>query len=141
MRMMMATRVCAMVLAGVLLTSCSSNESVATAERQISSFRRSVAAQQYAHIYAASSDVLKKSTREEELVSLLSAVKRKLGDVKTSEKSGWSVRFLSTGTYVTLGYKTQFERGGGAETFVYQVSEGNALLAGYHINSNALITN
>jgi hypothetical protein len=36
---------------------------------------------------------------------------------------------------------TQFERGTGAETFVYRITSGKALLAGYNINSTELIIN
>ena len=75
------------------------------------------------------------------MVDLLAAVDQKLGAVKGAEKNRWNVNFQTPGTFVTLGFKTQFERGNGAETFVYRISDGTALLAAYHINSNALITN
>jgi hypothetical protein len=75
------------------------------------------------------------------MVALLAAVDRKLGAVKDAEKNGWNVNFQTSGTFVTLGFKTQFEHGRGVETFVYRIADGRALLAGYHINSNALITN
>ena len=51
------------------------------------------------------------------------------------------MNYNSSGTSVTLKFKTQFERGTGAETFVYRVTGGKAPLASYHINSDDLITN
>jgi hypothetical protein len=41
---------------------------------------------------------------------------------------------------VTLNREAQFERGPGSEEFVFRIEKGNAVLAGYHVNSNALVT-
>ena len=40
---------------------------------------------------------------------------------------------------MTLQYATTFDGGDAAEQFVYRLGDGKALLAGYHINSLALI--
>jgi hypothetical protein len=100
-----------------------------------------MSAQQFDQIYTETSDEFKKATTAQEFVDLLSAVDRKLGSVKRTTKNAWNVNFHSSGTFVTLGFKTQFERGAGDETFTYRLADGNALLVGYHITSNALITN
>jgi len=42
---------------------------------------------------------------------------------------------------ITITYKTEFEKGSGTETFTYAISSGTALLLGYRINSNDLLTN
>jgi len=42
---------------------------------------------------------------------------------------------------MTLKFKTTFERGTGEESFVYRIVGGKPVLAGYHINSDDLITN
>jgi hypothetical protein len=47
----------------------------------------------------------------------------------------------TSGTFVSLGYKTAFEHGDGAEQFVFRVSDGRAVLAGYRVDSMALVTN
>ena len=111
------------------------------AEAQITHFRELMAAQQFGQIYSEAADELKRSTTDQAMVNLLSAVERKLGPVKSAEKNGWSVNYQTSGTTVTLKYKTQFERGSGLETFVYRIAGDKALLAGYHINSTDLITN
>ena len=49
--------------------------------------------------------------------------------------------FNTTGTSITLSFKTQYERGDAVETFVYRATGGKPLLAGYTIYSNALIIN
>jgi hypothetical protein len=120
---------------------CSSGQDIAAAEGQISRFRQLMATQEFGRIYAEAADELRKTATEQDMVALLAAVDRKLGAVKDAEKNGWNVNFQTSGTFVTLGFKTQFEHGRGVETFVYRIADGRALLAGYHINSNALITN
>jgi hypothetical protein len=50
------------------------------------------------------------------------------------------VNYHTSGTFATLVYKTRYAGGEATETFVYRIKSESALLAGYHINSNALIT-
>ena len=125
---------------GVLVAACSSAEDIAAAEGQISHFRQMMAGQQFGRVYAEAAEELRKAATEQDMVSLLAAVDRKLGAVKGSERNNWSVNYQTSSTFVTLGFKTHFERGDGVETFVYRVADGKALLIAYHINSNELIT-
>ena len=134
-------RLCGLLVAAVLVAGCSSGQDLALAEAGIARFRELMAAQQFGQIYSEAADELKKATTEAELTRLLSAIDRKLGTVKGTEKNGWSVNYKASGTSVTLKLKTQFERGTGAESFVYRITGGKALLVGYHINSTELITN
>jgi hypothetical protein len=134
-------RLCGLLVAAVLVVGCSSGQDFALAEVGVTRFRELMAAQQFAQIYSEAAGDLKKATTEPELTRLLAAIDRKLGAVKGTEKNGWSVNYSASGTSVTLKLKTQFERGTGAETFVYRITSGKALLAGYHINSTELITN
>ena len=134
-------RLCGLLVAAVLVTGCSSGQDLGLAEAGIARFRELMAAQQFGQIYSEAADDLKKATTEPELTRLLAAIDRKLGAVKSTEKNGWSVNYNPSGTSVTLKLKTEFERGTGAETFVYRITSGKALLAGYNINSTELITN
>jgi hypothetical protein len=129
------------LIAAVLLGGCSSGKDAALAGAQIPGFRQLMAEQKFEEIYDAAADDLKRATTRQDMVALLAAVDRKLGPVKSTQQVKWNVNFRTSGTFVTLGFKTQFERGDGNETFVYRVEDDKALLAGYHINSNALITN
>ncbi|HXZ92267.1 MAG TPA: DUF4019 domain-containing protein [Burkholderiales bacterium] len=131
----------ALLLAAVLLGGCSSGEDLALAEAQIPLFRQQVAAHQFAQVYREAADDLRQAATEHDVVALLSAVDRKLGNVQSAQANGWNVNFHTSGTFVALAFKTRFERGSAAETFVYRISGGKALLAGYHINSNALLSN
>ena len=132
---------CALVLALVLVAGCSASQDTTAAKEQVAHFRELMAAQQFGQIYAEASDDLKKTTREQDLVNLLSAIDRKLGAVKTAADNGWKVDFNTAGTRITLSFKTEYERGTAIETFVYRMREGRPQLAGYNINSTALIVN
>jgi hypothetical protein len=129
------------VLFAALLAACSSGQDLTLAEGEVAHFRQQMAAQQFLEIYSQASDDLKKTTAEDKMTRLLSAVDRKLGAVKSSERTSWGVNFNTSGTTATLKFKTTFERGTGDETFVYRIVGGKAVLAGYHINSDDLITN
>jgi hypothetical protein len=134
-------QLCGLLIAAFLATGCSSGQDLNLAQAEIERFRQLMAAQQFGQIYSEASDELKKTAKEQDMVGLLSAIDRKLGPVKNAEKNGWNVNYATSGTSATLKFNTQFERGTGAETFVYRIAGGKAQLAGYNITSNALITN
>ena len=58
---------------------------------------------------------------------------------KSSSQKGWNVNVGTAGKFITLNYSTAFAEGEASEQFVYRVADGQALLAGYHVNSKALI--
>jgi opacity protein-like surface antigen len=131
----------AVLLTGLLLAACSGTQEMSMAQEAAVHFHEMMSAGQFEQIYAQSDDSFKKATTAEDSTRFLSTVNRKLGVVKTSGNDGWSMGFTPSGTSVTLRYTTQFEHGTGAETFLYRLANGRALLAGYHVNSNAFITN
>jgi len=96
-------------------------------------------AAQFESIYDASASDLKRVATRKDFVDLLEAVHRKLGVAASSDERTWIVNYNTSGEYVTLTYHTKYAEGNAAEQFVYRLEAGKALLAGYHINSNALI--
>ena len=60
--------------------------------------------------------------------------------MQKAERQTWNINYHTSGTFATLVYKTQYAEGEATETFVYRIKDETALLAGYHVNSNALIT-
>jgi hypothetical protein len=66
-------------------------------------------------------------------------VHRKLGVVASSDRQTWNVNYNTSGSYVTLTYRTKYAEGEATEQFVYRLESDKALLSGYHISSNALI--
>ena len=73
-------------------------------------------------------------------MKLLTAIHQKLGNVKTSTQLTWKVFSGTSGTFATIVNKSQYEQGAADEQFVYRIDNGVAKLAGYHINSLALVT-
>lgn len=123
----------------VLMAGCSISDDVGLAEKQVAQFHQQLDAGQVQQIYAESAEPMRKATSEQDMAALLAAVHRKLGMVKSSTRGAWSVHAGTSGTYVSLSYSTHFSGGDATERFDYQIDTGKALLAGYHINSNALI--
>jgi major membrane immunogen (membrane-anchored lipoprotein) len=134
-------RLCGLLVAALLIAGCSSSQDFDAAKAGIARFRELMAAQQFDQIYSEASDDLKKATTSQNLVRLLAAIDRKLGAVKSTQADGWKINYNPSGTTVQLGFKTQFEKGTGSETFVFRIAGGKALLSGYNITSNELITN
>ncbi len=129
------------VVAGLVHSGRTLTRDSALAEAQVPGFHRALNEGRYAALYAAGADELKKSARQDDFVALLDAVHRKLGAVTASHKLSWHVNFGTTGTYASLAYDTQFEHGSGTEQFFYRIQGGKAFLAGYHIESAALVEN
>jgi hypothetical protein len=124
---------------GLWLTSCSSGEDIAAAEQGAARFRELLFAGQAPQIYAEAGEEFRASVTEADLSKFLAAVVTKLGPVKSTEKTGWRINFHTSGTFVTLGFKTEFERGSGTERFVFRMKKGAAALVRYDIDSPALV--
>ena len=131
----------AALLVSIGLAACSATKDIDTATAAVAQFRELMAAHKFDQIYSGGADELKKSTTEQSLTRLLEAVDRKLGTFKSAQSNGWSVNYNTSGTSVTMKFKTQFEKGTGVETFVYRISGDKALLAGYQINSDDMMIN
>ena len=102
-------------------------------------FHEMLDAARFDDIYAQSADAMKSASSQADFTALLEAVHRKLGNTKSSTKTSWGVNYQTSGTWVTLVYKTVYDSGDAQEQFVFLVKDKSALLAGYHVNSNALI--
>lgn len=125
----------------VLLAGCSSSESIKAAEAGVAHFRELMAAKKFDQVYAEASDEFKAASTAADLTKLLAAIDRKLGAFKSSTSNGWRVNYNTRGTSVVYGVKSLFENGSGDETFSFLIKDGKAVLAGYNIQSSALILN
>ncbi|GAA0320648.1 hypothetical protein GCM10009087_33710 [Sphingomonas oligophenolica] len=123
------------------LAACSAGEDVPIANKAVARFHMMLDAGQNAQIYGDSAPEMKTAASEAKLTTLLAAVHRKLGTVTKAEQTGWNDQINTGGHFVTLNYTTTYARGEAAETFVYKITDGKAQLAGYNVNSDALIVN
>jgi hypothetical protein len=128
----------AMALA-LLACGCSMPADTSVAERAVPLFHADVEAGRFDEIYDKSDDELKKVATRKEFVDFLDAVHRKLGNTKTSEKTGWRMNYQMSGSFVTLAYATTFDAGSAHEVFVFRLDGQKAILVGYQINSMALV--
>ena len=129
----------ALVLA-LLLGACSVSANTEAAEGGVAQFHAALNAGQHAEIYDSSANDMKSSITKEQFVAFLAGVQRKLGHFQSGKTIGWNVNSTTGGTFVTLNREAQFEKGPGTEEFVFRMQGDRATLAGYHINSNLLLT-
>ena len=128
------------MLAGFLLIGCGSSKSKGTAEKAVVEFHHKLDNGDFGGIYAATHPDFKKASAEKDFVAVLAAVHRKLGNTVSADQAGWQINTINLQTNVMLSYKTQFADGDAVESFNYRIDGANALLLGYNINSQALIT-
>ncbi len=65
-------------------------------------FRQAYANSQFDVVYDNGAAELKKAQSKEEFVSLLGAIRRKLGDVTTTKRVNWNVNYSGGATTVIL---------------------------------------
>lgn len=131
----------AVVLFTMAVSACSMPGDTSIAEREVPRFHAALNAGQFSHLYDNGADELKKAATKNDFVKLLGAVNKKLGNVRGTEKQSWRINYHTSGTFAQLVYKTSYANGEATEQFVYRIKNDKAILVGYQINSNALITN
>jgi len=119
---------------------CAGRKGKEAAERAVTDFHHKLDAGDFAGIYAGTHADFKKAASEKDFTAVLDAVHRKLGTVSSSEQVSWKLSQFNLDTNAQLAYKTTFSGGEAVESFNYRVSDGSAVLLGYNINSNALVT-
>jgi len=121
------------------LAACSPGADVPAAERGVAAFHAALDAGRYAAIHASSSAEMKETTSPADLTRLLAAVHDRLGAFRAGKTRSWNDSRTTSGHFLTLDYSATYERGTAEENFVFRIDGDRAVLAGYHVNSNALI--
>lgn len=128
------------VIASFFVAACSLAKGRGVAEAAVVRFHEQFNAGKFHEIYSETDSEFKKVSSETEFVTLLEAVRRKLGNVNQSHQSGWRVNTTPMGTVATLSYDVEFGEGKGTETFSFHISGNTATLYSYNVNSPLLIT-
>jgi hypothetical protein len=123
-----------------LLGACSFGADTKAAEDGVTAFHKAMDAGEYAAIYDGSASEMKSSISREGFAQLLGGLHTKLGSFRSGKTTGWNDNANTSGHFVTLNRDAQFQRGPGTEEFVFRIEKGKAVLAGYHVNSNLLVT-
>ena len=105
----------------------------------IQQFQAQLNSGQFDQIYDSASDAFRASGNKEDLIKLLQAVHRKLGDAGSYTLNNLNVTATPTGTYVTAAYSTTFTGGEAVETFTWLTSGQRVVLNRYNIQSMKLI--
>ena len=124
------------------LAGCSVTKDVPAAESAIGKFHQQLNAGSFDAVYAeAGAEMKGVDNPAASFNRFLSAIHRKLGAFQTGSSTSWKDNVTTTGHYVTIDYAARYERGAADENFVFRFEGSRAILAGYHINSTALIIN
>ncbi|MDM7956113.1 DUF4019 domain-containing protein [Blastomonas sp.] len=124
----------------LLLAACGGMNDDATAARvSVSDFRSYVSSGDHEAIYAMADPLYKNSVTPQQHERLFSVLKKRLGPFDTATETGWKVNYTTDGHFVVLAYNAKFHNGEGAEMFTWKVTDGKPALAGYNINSPALL--
>jgi hypothetical protein len=123
-----------------LLSGCNVSADTDAAEQAVIEFHRAMDSGQYAAIYDASAEDMKSSISRDDFIKLLDGLHGKFGPFQSGKTTGWHDNSTTGGHYVSLSREAQFQKGQGTEDFVFRIEKGRVVLAGYHINSNLLVT-
>lgn len=120
---------------------CNFKEGIEAGEKAVAKFHKQFNNKDFNEIYEKADDGFKESDSKEKIIGFLEKVREKLGKVKESKRMGWNVNKNLEGTFATISFETEFEKGSGTETFVFLISGEDTKLINYHVNSKDLILN
>jgi hypothetical protein len=126
---------CCIAIASLVGCGAKSREAAQAATEK---FRTRVIRGAYAEIYRQTTPEFRASATEEQFEKAMKAIDKKLGRFQSAPPPGWRVNVGTGGKTVFLVYKSQFEKGGATEEFVWKPADAEPKLTGYHINSPLL---
>ena len=124
--------------ATILLAGCGFAKTKDVAKQAVNTFHQQYNDDKLSDIYLATAQDFKISTREEDYMQFMEIVRRKMGLFKSASETGWNTNITHDGIFVTLHYKSQYERGSGTEDFTFIVSGVSAKLLRVDVNSPLL---
>lgn len=127
------------VACALLLSACSFGTAIPKADKGVDRFHAMLNAGQSVAIYQGSARDMKDATPQDKMVRLLNAVHKRLGQFKSGKAVGWFDNLNGAGHFVTINYQAHYDRGDAQEQFVFRMAGDKPVLAGYHINSDALL--
>jgi len=127
-------------VSALLLGGCGSSDNLRIAKEATTHVHAQMDSEQFAQIYSEADDALRTATKRQGFLDFISAIHRKLGRVQNASQTSFFVNFSTSGTRVRLNYQTKFDAGDAQEEFIWKIKGDRAVLVGFHISSNALIT-
>ena len=128
------------IIPALALAACSPGASTAAAEQGVIAVHASFNASDFAGIYDRSDTVMKNMAPRDQFLKLMALFSERLGDYRSGKTIGWNDNYGTAGHMVTLTRSATFEKGEAQEQFLFRISDKQATLVGYHVNSDLLIT-
>jgi hypothetical protein len=119
--------------------SCDIAQSTATAREAVDLFHSRYNAREFAQIYTEADEAFKASTTQADLLALMDAFQRKLGEHRGSTPAGTHVSAGVSGTQVTMAFHSEYAEGHAAEQFVLRIHDQRATLISFNISSPVLV--
>ncbi len=135
---MLLPRALGTVMVTALVAGCSGGADKTAAEDGVRQFHDRYNAQQYHEIYADTAPEFRGATTEADLVTLLQNLRKRAGDLRTTNQTQWTINAGTGGSSVSLVYASAFEQISATERFLWQINAGKAVLAGYRIETPTL---
>jgi hypothetical protein len=119
---------------------CSVGESTDVATKAVADFRIAYYEGGFDKLYNEAGQELRDQITRADWNKLMRVITARLGQVRSQSDPAWNVSTSPKGTFVTLVYQIEFEKGKATESFVWRVDGQKVQLIGYHINSLALLS-
>jgi len=129
-----------LALCASALTACNPAADTKAADEGVTAFHQAMDAGRYGEIYDGSSADLKGTISRDNFVQLLGGLHDRLGSFQAGATTNWRDNSTTGGHFVVLDRSAKFERGPATENFIFRMNGSKAALAGYHVNSNLLVT-
>lgn len=123
-----------------ILCACSLGRSLETAKLAVDQFHRELAAARDDTIYDGAGTEYWQSITRESNHGMMARIRRKLGSCKESLNTQFFNNATTSGTFVTLHYKSTCTNGELDEDFKWRIEGDRAVLVGYRASSPLLLT-
>ncbi len=121
--------------AASVLAACNPVERAGDARAEVDFFHERLNAGDDDAIWAVTGEEFRSTTSKEDFARLLGTVRKSLGKVEETSQVGMNMYTNMQGSFTTLRMETHFERGRGAELFMFKSAGDELKLVGYNINS------
>ena len=128
-----------LLILSVLSIGCFMTEGIEAGEKAVNKFHEQFNNNEIDEIYNDADQQFKESDSKESIIGFLEKVRKRLGKVKDTKRTGWNVNKNLKGTFATVNFETEFENGKGTETFIFLLADEDTKLLNYNVNSKALL--
>ncbi len=122
-----------LMILSFLSVNCFMKEGIEAGEKAVRKFHNQYDNEEFNQIYDDATDEFKNSDSKKNIVEFLEKAREKWGKVKDSRRTSWNINKNLSGTFATVKFKTDFENGEATETFVFLISEKEAILSNYRV--------